>query len=463
MRQRTEHVVRATATFPWAVAAAFLSAAAAIAIAFMLPSRADARPGALDPTFSGDGIAYTGFGPGGEDAGNAWGIAVQDDRKIVIAGNQQRNDNDVGLARFRPDGALDPSFGDAGTALIDFGSRFDYAADVAVDASGRIVFVGGISALDDQAAVGRLMPDGALDSSFGAGGTEVLSVAGPPPEQAQAYAVAIQPDGKIVIAGETYTGYPWRGPGFVARLKPDGDLDPGFGDGGVKTIDFHDFPGDSEVRDLVIDARGRIALAVTVARTRSTASNPHPAVARLTASGHYDRAFSGDGRKAFFDRAGDLNSIAATRGGGLVAGGAGIGGPLLVARFRPDGRLDDRFASDGIKLTDAHVRDLASGEVTAVALQSDGKVLLGAGLNRRTSQHPKRPAAIRLRRHGRLDRSFSGDGKTVLPIDTGSVLFADLALQPNGRILLAGPAIRPMGPEKGFVARLKNDGRPARG
>ena len=137
-----------------------VSALVVLAASLFGATSAKAAPGDLDPTFSGDGKALTSIGV--SSYGND--VAVQADGKIVVVGGSDAGAGGTtrfALTRFMPDGSLDPSFGGDGMVTTDFGN---VAADaVALQFDGKIVAVGG-------QAVARYLPDGSLDASFGAGG-----------------------------------------------------------------------------------------------------------------------------------------------------------------------------------------------------------------------------------------------------------------------------------------------------
>jgi uncharacterized delta-60 repeat protein len=180
--------------------------------------------GRLDPSFGRGGRVVT-------DHGIAEAVAIQRDGKIVTAGFGFPG---LGLARYTPDGKLDPSFGNAGkTVVSDFGSG-GYATAVAIQADGRIVAAGGVSG---DFALARYTADGRLDPSFGDGGKVVTDfgptqVNCPPcqPSASGASAVAVERDGKIVAAGasdvpsESGEKQCCLSDFALVRYKPDGSL-----------------------------------------------------------------------------------------------------------------------------------------------------------------------------------------------------------------------------------------------
>jgi uncharacterized delta-60 repeat protein len=208
--------------------------------------------GELDPSFGGDGKVVTDFGPG---ADLAQGLAIQADGKIVAAGETFRGNDDFDFARahYNPDGSLDPTFDGDGKVVTDFGG-FDAAHAVAIQSDGKIVAAGDAGTVDADFALARYNPDGSLDPSFDGNGKAVTAFGA---DDDIAESVAIQADGKIVAAGES--GGSGAMDFALARYNPDGSLDtPAFGgDGKVVT----DFGADDAANGVAIQADGKIVSA----------------------------------------------------------------------------------------------------------------------------------------------------------------------------------------------------------
>lgn len=420
-------------------------------LAFVAAGLALAASGDFDRSFSRDGIVKTGFGSGGRGFGFASTLAVQPNGRVLIAGSA--SSGDFGLARFRPNGKLDRSFGDEGTVRIDFGGAEEWADDVAVQDDGRIVVVGE-AWLGGRELIGiaRLRRSGELDPSFGTGGKEIVDPFEPSAEAGRELTLALEPSGGILIGGTAYVSGPGNSPGFVVRLERDGDLDPSFADGGLKTIDLT--PGTmgagvTYVNQVIVDPRGRIAAAVSTYDLRDERSI-RAVIVRLRSNGDYDPSFSGNGWKKVLRSWSGLSSIAAAPHGRLVAAG-GTYDKVLVARVKGSGAFDRSFAGDGVKTTGLDI-DGAKVAAYRVLLQRNGRPLL---VGRWRAGVRGGDVVARVRWNGKLDRSFSGNGKRVLRYRAA---FTDAAMQADGKILLAGGA----GPDssKAFVARLKNRERP---
>ncbi len=193
---------------------------------------ADGEPDTTFGPAGGDGLAQVTF-PGGASSGS--GIVLLPDGRALVSGSAETpaNDHAFALARLTTAGAPDPTFGGgSGTVTTDVGPGFGGdATDVALAADGKIVAAG--SSGPTQFAVARWLPDGTPDPSFGSGGT----VSTPILLESQARAVFAMPDGSVIAAGRALDD---AGTDLfaVARYRPDGSLDPGFGSGGTVVTRF---------------------------------------------------------------------------------------------------------------------------------------------------------------------------------------------------------------------------------
>lgn len=206
-----------------------------------------------DPSFGGDGIASVDFG----ESGMGEAIAIDPLGRVVVAGAADRlGYRPFALARLDAGGNLDPGFGEDGRVLLGSvgGSAGETAADVAIDAFGRLVFVGRTGyAAGGPALAGRLLPDGSPDLSFDGDGLATLAIPGP----AATEGVAIDSAGRILAVGTLTRGEVEEA--FLARLDPAGLPDPSFGAGGVVLEGF----GTSHARaeGVAIDSAGRYLIA----------------------------------------------------------------------------------------------------------------------------------------------------------------------------------------------------------
>jgi uncharacterized delta-60 repeat protein len=331
-------------------------------------------------------------------------------------------------------GSLDSSFGRGGRVFASF-SRFDTASSVAVQRGGGVLVGGRVGG---RISIVRFDRRGRLDRAFGSGGLVRESV-GADPEEGPVR-VALQPDGKIVFAGTTgdLNRDRQHGDGALAvyRLLPDGKPDPSFGSRGTVRLR----PGDELLgAELAIDRSGRI---VVVTRFHGL-SRDGLRVMRLTTRGRLDPAFGDHGEQEVrFGTQSFLGSATVDRGGRVYVAGAEFPNRTLsVLRLTSRGSLDSRFGSGGIARLPRHgVLALP----TAVAVQLDGRVLL-AGDEGFSGTTPPAPCGYcqfltvgRLTPRGRPDTTFGEAGvvHTKLELALGAGL--GLALQRDGRIVLAG-------------------------
>jgi uncharacterized delta-60 repeat protein len=371
------------------------------------PERMRAADGDLDPGFGVGGIVTTDFLRGGDDHAKA--VVIQKDDKLVVAGG---NSGKFAVARYNPDGSLDTSFGNSGRVTTAFGTSNSSAEALALQSDGKIVVAGftrnGFNNADF--AMARYNPDGSLDTSFGNGGKVITNISNLN-EDDSAASLAIQPaDGKIIAGGQARNS----GTGLdvaLARYNPDGSLDTSFdGDGKVTTH----VGGDDGVTGMVLQPDGRIV-----------ATSAFSALVRYLPNGSLDASFDGDGM---------VGTLALTTGVALQLDGkiivGGTTNPFLsqfaVARHNPDGSLDASFGIGGIVTTDI------GGEFAfarAVRLQSDGKIILAGG-------NGNFWILVRYQPNGTLDGSF-GIGGQVFTTPGQSAL--DLLIQPgDGKIVTAG-------------------------
>ena len=358
---------------PLLAVAAFLGPAAA---------RAVAAPGDFDPSFAGTGFVAQAFGDGSESE-SGHGVVAQPDGKTVVVGWAALGGNPVGLiARYQPDGTLDPSFGNGGKILDTTFSPWAVTLqpDGKIVAAGEADGGGGNSAY----AIARYLPNGSLDPSFGGGTGKVNVLVHATDVQQRAQAVAVQPDGKIVAAGLTNDGA-----GFV-RLLSDGTPDASFGGAGSVDVPLN------------------------------------------TVGGAEDLALQQDG-----------SAVAA------VPTGAGLGDGFTLVRVDNRGVPDSSFGTSGVLHVAAAPGDGAASY--AVAIQPDGKIVAGGAAE--TGTGPDEFAIYRFNPDGSPDNSFSGDGQEITPVAPNG-FDADgfsLIIQPNGRIVLAGTADLSSGTETTFA------------
>lgn len=317
-------------------------------------------------------------------------------------------------------GVLDTTFGSSGVALTPIGTGNADLYDMASEPDGKIIAVG--LAQGQGYAVARYNADGTLDTTFGNSGTEII------PSTGGAHRVAIQSDGKIVIAGDT-NGAPDQT--VVVRLTDSGALDSTFGTSGKVTV------GIGGGSALAIDSSGRIIVA-----------GGGSGVTRLNSDGTLDTTFGTNGFAAVTVTSGNASGFDITRAelqpdGKIVLSGYGphvvsntINSQIAVARLNANGTLDTSFGGGGTVTTS--LRGMDDG--LAEAIQPDGKILVGGSSNRPPNGDGYDLAMVRFNSDGTLDNGFGTSGQVIDTIGSDFSTIFDMLVQPNGKIVAAGQA-----------------------
>jgi uncharacterized delta-60 repeat protein len=413
-----------------------------VAALILVTPAAALASGELDTSFGHDGKVTTGFA---SRTSFARAVAIQADGRIVAVGAAGPGYGvRFVLARYTRKGNLDRSFGGDGRVSLDFRRGQTQAYDVAIQANGKIVVVGRDPF---KFAVARLKPDGTLDRSFGSDGKVTTGFAG---SGAEARAVAIQGDGKIVVAGANYPGCGGDDSAFaLARYRRDGSLDPTFGDHGKVTTDVGS-PCEPRtvISALAIQGDGKI-VAVGAGYPNGGSSEKTFVLARYDTQGALDPTFGGDGlvTTEFADSGASSGADVALGGdGAILAAGwatfetaAGSRNRFALARYLMDGTLDSTFSDDGMVSTGFPTPAGSGGcgcsgaQASDVAIQADGGIVaLGTARG-----HHSWIAMARYEEDGTLDPTFGGDGRVANRFGDAPEAFG-LAIQDDERIVAAG-------------------------
>lgn len=375
-----------------------------LALAVFLPQWCPAAPGDLDPAFGNKGKVITRFASG---YAVIYGMAYQADGRIVTVGATETGGpggRDFALARYNPDGSLDSSFDYDGLVITDFGSRDEAAASV-----------------------------------------------------------AIQMDGKIVVAGYSNRDF------VVARYTSKGGLDLTFGNNGMTTTDFNN--ASDWIASIALQPDGKI-IAVGLAGVPASSGDADFALARYNPDGSLDSSFGPKGQGFFTtDFAADFDAaqdVALQPDGKIVVVGRAVAGKATwldfgIARYNSDGTLDTTFGErgNGLVTTDfgtyyGFMRDFAG----SVIIQSDGKILVG-GHSEVSSANGFDFALARYEPDGRLDIGFGDNGRVTTNLVSESDIGCSMALQADGGIIVAGWSSNNYAKNSDFLlARYQPDGSP---
>ncbi|MBO0768038.1 MAG: hypothetical protein J2O48_05050 [Solirubrobacterales bacterium] len=235
--------------------------------------------GQLDPSYGTGGVASIPIG--GAASGNALKILPNGDIVLTGAGESATGQLEYATAELTPNGQLDPSFGNNGVSLVPVGGAA-MANGIVAQSDGKLVIAGGASQAGKKYfAATRLNPNGSVDTSYGTNGTAEITS-----DQGEAWNEVLQPNGDIVLGGQQLGSNVDRF--MAARLTPDGKLDPSFGNAGVSTVGIGDW---AEADAIALQPDGDIVLS----GDSKSLTQHDVSVARLTPNGALDPSFGSKG------------------------------------------------------------------------------------------------------------------------------------------------------------------------
>jgi uncharacterized delta-60 repeat protein len=336
--------------------------------------------GALDQSFGNGGLVVT---RSTQRSFVANALALQPDGRILVAGmisDLATASLQLAVARYNADGSVDDGFGAAGIAATPVGAAGAAASTLALEPDGRILVAGTTFAQgtsSDAFALARFTPTGKPDVTFGSDGVVSTQVGA---SGAAVQSLALQPDGQILLAGTAFSNGPTDDDFALVRYTPDGRLDPGFGNGGIVTTDFGTGEADAppaldRAGGVAVQPDGRIVVG------GSTRGDYQAFVlARYNLDGSLDRTFGSDGKAQIPAVSAQVYAVIVQASGDLVL--AGTAGSLLGASTAPFALA--RFHADGL----ADLGFGSDGVVTtnfegsrsgarAATTQYDGKLLIG--------------------------------------------------------------------------------------
>lgn len=422
-----------------------------IALCFMFDTAAFAAPGDLDPTFGTSGKVFATIA----NTGTARGVALQTDGKIILASTTTGTNgySDFAVLRLNPDGTTDTSFGSGGKTAISFGDLYnESAAAVAVQPDGKIIVAGaaqppGSSGYDF--ALARFNSDGSLDTTFGSGGKISFPVG-----VANDFIsdMILQPDGKIILVGSGFTQP--NSDAVIVRLNSNGALDTTFNGSGKLITPIGAGAASDFFSAVALQADGKIVAAGT--------DGADFAVLRFNPNGTFDTTFDVDGKVTtpIGTQRDQAFGVAVQSDGKIIAGGSansGEGDEAALVRYNTNGSLDTTFGSGGKVKID--ILPFRSDSFKSIILQADGKIT-AVGTS---GSFPLNSsfALVRFNSDGSLDTSFGTGGKVTTNVASEASSVTKAVLQPDGKILAVGEGS--VNQTFGFaVARYLTDSTPQR-
>ncbi len=331
-------------------------------------------------------------------------------------------------------GDLDTTFGTGGKVTTDFNGSDDFSNSIVLQSDGKIILGGRTNnGTNEDFALARYNSDGSLDTTFGTGGkvTTDFNV-----NDDFSNSIALQSDGKIILVGFTVNNNIDYTINFaLARYNSDGSLDTTFGTGGKVTTDFNSLLNLNFCYNIKLQSDGKIILG-----GYTFDSSINFALARYNLDGSLDTTFGTGGKVTTdFNSSEDISSSIALQSDGKII----LGGytytlnndndvDFALVRYNSDGSLDTTFGTGGKVTTDFNGNDNFSN---SIALQSDGKIILGGISSNSTNDDF---ALARYNSDGSLDTTFGTGGKVTTDFNSSNDASFSIVLQSDGKIILGG-------------------------
>lgn len=340
--------------------------------------------------------------------------AIQPDGKIVVAGYcHNDSENDFVLVRYNNNGLPDLSFGVNGKTLTEIRGSNEEAYAVAIQSDGKILVAGEkFNDLSTDFAIMRNNQDGSPDLSFAEKGIATTSIGN---SDSYCHSVAVSPSGKIFLAGQSFNGKNWDM--AVVCYNKDGSPDVKFGKEGKKILDINN--SNDQARSVVVQPDGKIIIGGT--------SSGKFAIVRLNAEGVPDRSFGKNGI-ALKDVEGlpsKCNSVCLQKDGKIVAAGWSRAG-FAIVRFSPFGFPDFTFGTNGVVSTSLG-SEASFG--LSVAIDHKERIIVG-GRTMNGLEHEF--ALVRYNKDGTIDNGFfrkvgseaGFDGRSIVIDKEGDIVAA---------------------------------------
>ena len=426
--------------------------------------------GPLDPVFGNGGkILHTGSS-GSFDSKK---VIIQPDNKIVhVFTLYNGNVNQFGVLRYKTEGQLDSSFGNNGSVITAVGDLHSHTSTGAIQPDGKIVVVGSAAISNNSFgfALVRYNIIGTLDSSFGSGGKTIAKIG--------AYydyptALAIQPDGKIIVVGSTMDDF-YTGSFAIARFNNNGSIDSSFGNHGkivthlgpfITTIggQYYGRYANESAQAVIIQTDGKIVVGGSSYTTQGCWDyyggiycNPAFAMVRYNSNGSVDSTFGTNGKVADSLTLSWISSMALQNDGKILVTGDGSNtNAFITRRYNSNGSIDNDFGSSGIALIKISGTNTYHG-TRSTTIRPDGRIIVGGTLN---INNIYQFAVLRYTLNGLPDSSFNGNGTVFFKIGQSGSYDEITSLGLQGDKIIVGGNSRNNNEYKVVTARLLDSGQ----
>jgi uncharacterized delta-60 repeat protein len=403
--------------------------------------------GPLDPFFGNGGTSIGITGNASIDSKN---ILIQPDNRIIqVFVSYAANHYEFGVLRYKTDGQLDSSFGNNGKTTTAIGLSDGYATAGALQPDGKIVVVGSANTSNSIAfGLVRYNSNGTLDNSFGSSGKVIASFG---LYYDRATSLAIQPDGKILVAGSSADSY-YTGAFALARFKINGTPDSSFGQNGKIITHLGPFVtyiggqyfgryAEESANAVVLQPDGKIILGGTSYTTDGCWDyyggiycNPAFAMVRYHSNGIIDSSFGANGKVTDSITLLQMSSMALQNDGKILVLGDGNPNSFITKRYNSNGSIDNNYGVGGTSNTKIAGLNTYHGP-RSIAIRPDGKIIIGGVLS---GNNVSQFAILRNTSNGLPDSSFNGNGTLFFKLRQPESLEEITSVALQGNKIIAG-------------------------
>ena len=311
--------------------------------------------GNLDTSFSSDGMQITNI----NNHGDGKSSAIQSDGKIIVGGIEKYGSfGNLTLIRYNSNGSIDSTFSTNGIATFNIDSTSNFGGYIALQPDGKILISGDTYSINSNINIVRYNTDGSLDSTFSTDGIVTTDING---HSDKVYCIAVQQDGKIIVAGSSNDDI------ALIRYNTDGSIDSSFSADGIIITDINN--SIDIAKAIVIQNDGKILLTGT--------SDNNFVLIRYNSDGSFDSTFSINGIFSMLSTISITpNALAIQLDGKIIVAGSHLNGSMkdfAFVRFNVNGTLDSSLYNNGIVTTPL----TWSSGARCIAIQQDHKIILG--------------------------------------------------------------------------------------